>query len=320
VIIGQNDAIQKLVRAIKRSRLGLKDPNKPIGSFLFLGPTGVGKTEMAKALARYLFDTEEALIRIDMSEYMEKFTVSRLVGAPPGYVGYEEGGQLTEKVRRKPYCVILLDEIEKAHPDVFNILLQVLDDGILTDGLGRRVDFKNTIIIMTSNVGAREVKDFGSGVGFKSSATQNADKTKSLIEGALKRVFRPEFLNRVDDVVFFQPLEKEHIFQIIDLQLSKVFKRINSMGYHVKLTEKAKGYIADKGFDQQFGARPLNRAIQKYLEDPIADEILKGLTEDDTIIADFEEKSAEIKIKVKKGKVKKGKTEDEVTNKEEGGE
>jgi ATP-dependent Clp protease ATP-binding subunit ClpC len=320
VIIGQNDAIEKLVKAIKRSRLGLKDPNKPIGSFLFLGPTGVGKTEMAKALGRYLFDSEESLIRIDMSEYMEKFTVSRLVGAPPGYVGYEEGGQLTEKVRRKPYCVILLDEIEKAHPDVFNILLQVLDDGILTDGLGRRIDFKNTIIIMTSNVGAREVKEFGSGVGFKASTTQASDKSKSLIEGALKRVFRPEFLNRVDDVVFFQPLEKEHIFKIIDLQLAKVFKRINTMGFEVKLTDKAKDYIADKGFDQQFGARPLNRAIQKYLEDPIADEILKGLNEGDGIIADFDEKTSEIKIKIKKGKKSKGKAEDEVPTKEDGGE
>ena len=322
VIIGQDDAVEKLVKAIKRSRLGLKDPNKPIGSFLFLGPTGVGKTEMAKVLARYLFDRDEALIRIDMSEYMEKFTVSRLVGAPPGYVGYEEGGQLTEKVRRKPYCVILLDEIEKAHPDVFNILLQVLDDGILTDGLGRRVDFKNTIIIMTSNVGAREVKDFGQGVGFKSNSTSTAEKSNNLIEGALKRVFRPEFLNRVDDVVFFKTLEKEHIFKIIDLQLAKVFKRINTMGFEVKLTDKAKEYIADKGFDQQFGARPLNRAIQKYLEDPIADEILKGLSEGDAIVADFDEKASEIKIKIKKGKLKKGaaKAEDEVPTKEDGAE
>ncbi len=320
VIIGQDDAVEKLVKAIKRSRLGLKDPNKPIGSFLFLGPTGVGKTEMAKVLARYLFDRDEALIRIDMSEYMEKFTVSRLVGAPPGYVGYEEGGQLTEKVRRKPYCVILLDEIEKAHPDVFNILLQVLDDGILTDGLGRRVDFKNTIIIMTSNVGAREVKDFGQGVGFKSSSTSTSEKSNNLIEGALKRVFRPEFLNRVDDVVFFKSLEKEHIFKIIDLQLAKVFKRINLMGFEVKLTDKAKDYIADKGFDQQFGARPLNRAIQKYLEDPIADEILKGLSEGDSIIAEFDEKASEIKIKIKKGKKPKlAKGEDETPSKEDGG-
>ncbi|MEM1000159.1 MAG: ATP-dependent Clp protease ATP-binding subunit [Bacteroidota bacterium] len=304
-IIGQDDAIDKLVRAIKRSRLGLKDPSKPIGSFLFLGPTGVGKTELAKSLARYLFDTEDSLIRIDMSEYMEKFTVSRLVGAPPGYVGYEEGGQLTEKVRRKPYSVILLDEIEKAHPDVFNILLQVLDDGILTDGLGRRVDFKNTVIIMTSNVGAREVKDFGSGVGFRTSATNNAEKAKGIIEGALKRVFRPEFLNRVDDVVFFQMLEREHIFKIIDLQLAKVFDRIHKMGYNVTLTDPAKDFIADKGFDQQFGARPLNRAIQKYLEDPIADEILGGINEGDTILADFDEKKEQITMKTKKAKKKK---------------
>ena len=320
VIIGQDEAITKLVKSVKRSRLGLKDPNKPIGSFLFLGPTGVGKTEMAKSLARYLFDSEDSLIRIDMSEYMEKFTVSRLVGAPPGYVGYEEGGQLTEKVRRKPYCVILLDEIEKAHPDVFNILLQVLDDGILTDGLGRRIDFKNAIIIMTSNVGAREVKDFGAGVGFKTNQSSSNDKVKSLIEGALKRVFRPEFLNRVDDVVLFQPLEKEHIFKIIDLQLSKVFKRIEVMGFNVKLTTKAKEYIADKGYDKQFGARPLNRAIQKYLEDPIADEILKGLNEGDAITADFDEKAGEIKIKVKKPRKPKAKPEDEVPSKEEGGE
>jgi ATP-dependent Clp protease ATP-binding subunit ClpC len=304
VIIGQNDAVDKLVRAIKRSRLGLKDPNKPIGSFLFLGPTGVGKTEMAKALARYLFDSDESMIRIDMSEYMEKFTVSRLVGAPPGYVGYEEGGQLTEKVRRKPYCVILLDEIEKAHPDVFNILLQVLDDGILTDGLGRRVDFKNTIIIMTSNVGAREVKDFGSGVGFKTNANAGAEKAKGLIEGALKRVFRPEFLNRIDDVVFFSSLEKSHIFQIIDLALAKVFKRITTMGYEIGISDQAKEFIANKGYDQQFGARPLNRALQKYLEDPIADEILKGIEEGDKVFADFDAAKEEITIAVTKGEPK----------------
>ncbi|MCL4105809.1 UNVERIFIED_CONTAM: hypothetical protein GTU68_012447 [Idotea baltica] len=284
-IIGQDDAIEKLVKAIKRSRLGLKDPSKPIGSFLFLGPTGVGKTELAKALSRYMFDSEESLIRIDMSEYMEKFTVSRLVGAPPGYVGYEEGGQLTEKVRRKPYSVILLDEIEKAHPDVFNILLQVLDDGILTDGLGRRIDFKNTVIIMTSNVGA----------------PPSNDRIKSLIEGALKRVFRPEFLNRVDDVVFFQSLEKEHIFEIIDLQLRKVFERINNMGYGVKLTTEAKEFIADKGFDKQFGARPLQRAIQKYLEDAIADKILSGISEGDTLLANFDKDNEQILIEIEKG-------------------
>lgn len=300
-IIGQDDAIDKLVKAIKRSRLGLKDPSKPIGSFLFLGPTGVGKTELAKALSRYMFDSEDSLVRIDMSEYMEKFTVSRLVGAPPGYVGYEEGGQLTEKVRRKPYSVILLDEIEKAHPDVFNILLQVLDDGILTDGLGRRIDFKNCVIIMTSNVGAREVKDMGAGVGFKTNAAPSNERIRSLIEGALKRVFRPEFLNRVDDVVFFQSLEKEHIFEIIDLQLRKVFQRINQMGYGVKLTENAKEFIAEKGFDQQFGARPLNRAIQKYLEDPIADQILAGINEGDTLLADFDTDNEQILVEVEAG-------------------
>lgn len=301
VIIGQDDAINKLVKAIKRSRLGLKDPNKPIGSFLFLGPTGVGKTELAKSLARYMFDSDEALIRIDMSEYMEKFTVSRLVGAPPGYVGYEEGGQLTEKVRRKPYSVILLDEIEKAHPDVFNILLQVLDDGILTDGLGRRIDFKNTVIIMTSNVGAREVKDFGGGVGFASQSrkARSYDAIKNVIEGALKRVFRPEFLNRVDDVVFFTPLEREHIFKIIDLQLKSVFKRINDMGYEVELTDKAKDFIADKGYDQQFGARPLQRAIQKYLEDQIADQILSGIKEGDTLQADLDKEGENIVVGIK---------------------
>jgi ATP-dependent Clp protease ATP-binding subunit ClpC len=300
-IIGQDEPIQKLVKAIKRSRLGLKDPNKPIGSFLFLGPTGVGKTELAKALASYLFDSDEALVRIDMSEYMEKFTVSRLVGAPPGYVGYEEGGQLTEKIRRKPYCVILLDEIEKAHPDVFNILLQVLDDGILTDGLGRRVDFKNTIIIMTSNVGAREVKDYGQGVGFatQSRVAKSNDYVKNVIEGALKKVFRPEFLNRVDDAIFFGSLTKEHIFQIIDLQLEKVFKRIRNMGFAIELTAKVKDFIADKGYDQQFGARPLARAIQKYLEDPIADEILKGLKEGDVLEVDFDDAKEAVVVTVR---------------------
>lgn len=276
MVVGQDDAILKVVKAIQRNRVGLKDPRKPIGSFIFLGPTGVGKTELARSLARYLFDSEDSLIRIDMSEYMEKFTVSRLIGAPPGYVGYEEGGQLTEKVRRKPYSVILLDEIEKAHPDIYNILLQVLDDGQLTDGLGRKVDFKNTIIIMTSNIGVRQLKDFGAGVGFATqSRLQNEDEeNKAVIEKALKRTFSPEFLNRIDDVIIFNSLTKENIFSIIDISMKGVLKRIESLGYGLSLTEDAKAFLADKGYDQQFGARPLHRAIQKYLEDPLAEEIL----------------------------------------------
>ncbi|MFM8348385.1 MAG: AAA family ATPase, partial [Bacteroidota bacterium] len=266
---------------------------------------GVGKTELAKVLAHYLFDKDDALIRIDMSEYMEKFSVSRLVGAPPGYVGYEEGGQLTEKVRRKPYSVVLLDEIEKAHPDVFNILLQVLDDGILTDGLGRRVDFRNTIIIMTSNIGVRDLKDFGSGIGFASRAKQGGEDEamKSTIQTALKRAFSPEFLNRIDDVIIFNSLNREHIHKIIDITLAKVFARIETIGYHVELTDKAKDFLSDKGYDQQFGARPLNRAIQKYLEDPVAEEILKGEIETGgTIIADHDGKSENLIVKVKKAK------------------
>ncbi|MBX7240500.1 MAG: ATP-dependent Clp protease ATP-binding subunit [Bacteroidia bacterium] len=304
-VIGQDLAVSKLVKAIKRSRLGLKDPKKPIGSFIFLGQTGVGKTELAKALARYLFDSEDALIRIDMSEFMEKFTVSRLVGAPPGYVGYEEGGQLTEKVRRKPYSVILLDEIEKAHPDIFNILLQVLDDGILTDGLGRRVDFKNTIIIMTSNIGVQELKAFGSGVGFSTQAKSGLayDAMKGTLENAMRKVFRPEFLNRIDEIIIFNELEKEHIFQIIDLQLRKVFKRINEKGYAITLTEEAKNFIAEKGFDKQFGARPLQRAIQRYLEDPIADEILKGEgKEGDELFVDYDKTSDAVMVVTRKKK------------------
>lgn len=276
MVIGQDEAIGKVVKAIQRNRVGLKDPKKPIGTFIFLGPTGVGKTELARSLARYLFDSEDALIRIDMSEYMEKFTVSRLIGAPPGYVGYEEGGQLTEKVRRKPYSVILLDEIEKAHPDIYNILLQVLDDGQLTDGLGRKVDFKNTIIIMTSNIGARQLKDFGAGVGFATTARmENEDEeNKAVIEKALKRTFSPEFLNRIDDVIIFNSLTKDNIFSIIDISMKGVLKRIQNLGYGLELTEDAKTFLADKGYDQQFGARPLHRAIQKYLEDPLAEEIL----------------------------------------------
>lgn len=275
-IIGQNEAITKITKAIQRNRVGLKDPSKPIGSFIFLGPTGVGKTELAKALARYLFDSEDALVRIDMSEYMEKFSVSRLIGAPPGYVGYEEGGQLTEKVRRKPYSVVLLDEIEKAHPDVYNILLQVLDDGQLTDGLGRKVDFKNTLIIMTSNIGVRQLKDFGQGVGFATQARKEAakDHSKGVIQNALKRTFSPEFLNRIDDVVIFNSLGQEEIFKIIDITLKDLHSRLEGMGYTLSLTEDAKKFVAEKGFDPQFGARPLHRAIQKYLEDPLAEFIL----------------------------------------------
>ena len=291
-VIGQPDAIKKLVKAIQRTRVGLKDPKKPIGSFIFLGPTGVGKTEMAKVLATYLFDKEDALVRIDMSEYMEKFSVSRLVGAPPGYVGYEEGGQLTEKIRRKPYAVVLLDEIEKAHPDVFNLLLQVLDDGILTDGLGRRVDFRNTIIIMTSNIGARDLKDFGSGIGFSTkSKVDNLDEyAKTTIQNALKKAFAPEFINRLDDIIVFNSLERPAIHQIIDLMLTKLKTRLANLGFEVELTDKAKDFMAEKGYDPQYGARPLNRAIQKYLEDALAEEILKGsLAEGEYIVADFEE-------------------------------
>ena len=301
-IIGQDDAVKKLTKAIQRTRAGLKDPKKPIGSFIFLGPTGVGKTELAKELARFMFDTEDALIQIDMSEYMEKFAVSRLVGAPPGYVGYEEGGQLTEKVRRKPYAVVLLDEIEKAHPDVFNILLQVLDEGQLTDSLGRKVDFRNTIIIMTSNIGARQLKDFGQGVGFSTSAktTQADAHSRGVIENALRRAFAPEFLNRVDDVIVFNSLTKEDIFKIIDIELAGLFSRINSLGYKIELTLNAKEAIAEKGYDSQFGARPLKRAIQKYLEDPIAEEILKGeMAEGETMEIDFDKETESIKIVAK---------------------
>ena len=313
-VVGQEEAIQKLVKAIRRTRVGLKDPKKPIGTFIFLGPTGVGKTELAKVLATYLFDKEDALIRIDMSEYMEKFSVSRLVGAPPGYVGYEEGGQLTEKVRRKPYSVVLLDEIEKAHPDVFNILLQVLDDGILTDGLGRRVDFRNTILIMTSNIGVRDLKDFGAGIGFatKSKEASEDDIMKSTIQNALKKVFSPEFINRLDDLIIFNSLKREHIHQIIEISLKKLFSRINTLGYSIKLTEKGKDFIAEKGFDPQFGARPLNRALQKYLEDLVAEEILKGdLHEGDMILADHDGKSDTLQIKVKKKPKQKEQKKDE---------
>ena len=305
-VVGQEEAITKLVKAIQRTRVGLKDPKKPIGSFIFLGPTGVGKTELAKVLATYLFDKPDNLIRVDMSEYMEKFSISRLVGAPPGYVGYEEGGQLTEKVRRKPYSVILLDEIEKAHPDVFNILLQVLDEGILTDGLGRKVDFRNTIIIMTSNIGVRDLKDFGSGIGFVTGAKSgNEDEEmKSTIKKSLKKAFSPEFLNRLDDVIVFNSLKREDIHKIIDISLAELFTRVEDIGFKIELTDKAKDFISEKGYDPQYGARPLNRAIQKYLEDPVAEEILKGdLDEGGTLIADYDGKGEELKFK-KKGKKK----------------
>lgn len=304
-VIGQKEAITKLSKAIQRTRVGLKDPQKPIGSFVFLGPTGVGKTEMAKVLSTFLFDKEDALVRIDMSEYMEKFSVSRLVGAPPGYVGYEEGGQLTEKIRRKPYSVVLLDEIEKAHPDVFNLLLQVLDDGVLTDGLGRKVDFRNTIIIMTSNIGVRDLKDFGAGIGFSTQSKKDGGDQlmKSTIQNALKKTFSPEFLNRLDDVIVFNSLSKDHIHEIIDITLSKLFKRIIDLGYDIQLTKKAKNFLSDKGFDPQYGARPLNRAVQKYLEDPVAEEILKGvIQEGDTLVADWNGKDEELTVKVKKRK------------------
>jgi ATP-dependent Clp protease ATP-binding subunit ClpC len=306
-VIGQDEAVTKVVKAIQRNRVGLKDPNKPIGSFIFLGQTGVGKTQLAKVLAKELFDSEESLIRIDMSEYMEKFAISRLIGAPPGYVGYEEGGQLTEKVRRKPYSVILLDEIEKAHPDVFNMLLQILDDGHITDSLGRKIDFRNTIITMTSNIGARQLKDFGGGVGFGTSSKKDQadDHAKSIIEGALKKSFAPEFLNRIDDVIVFNALEREDIHKIIDIELDKLLTRISDLGYTLNLSEKAKDYIADKGFDKKYGARPLKRAIQKYIEDALAEEIVNSkLDEGDTIKMDLDEKANKLTIKIKKGKKK----------------
>ncbi|MEP6951780.1 MAG: ATP-dependent Clp protease ATP-binding subunit [Ginsengibacter sp.] len=306
-VVGQDEAIGKVVKAIQRNRVGLKDPRKPIGTFIFLGPTGVGKTELARALARYMFDSDDALIRIDMSEYMEKFTVSRLIGAPPGYVGYEEGGQLTEKVRRKPYSVILLDEIEKAHPDIYNILLQVLDDGQLTDGLGRRIDFKNTMIIMTSNIGARQLKDFGDGVGFTtaSRAKNSEENNKAVIEKALKRTFSPEFLNRIDDVVIFNQLTEENIFSIIDILMKGVTRRLHNLGLELELTEDAKKFISEKGYDSQFGARPLHRAIQKYLEDPLAEEILNmSIKNGDILLAGLDKENSKITFEIKGGVIK----------------
>lgn len=311
-VIGQDEAIGKVVKSIQRNRAGLKDPNKPIGTFVFLGPTGVGKTQMAKVLAEYLFESVDNLIRIDMSEYMEKFSVSRLVGAPPGYVGYEEGGQLTEKVRRKPYAVVLLDEIEKAHPDVFNILLQVLDEGQLTDSLGRRVDFRNTIVIMTSNIGTREISNFGQGVGFATKARQDTvnEHTKGVIQKALKRAFAPEFLNRIDDVVLFNTLSREDIYKIIDIELRGLYNRVKNLGFEISLSDEAKDYVLDKGYDIQYGARPLKRAIQKYLEDPMAETIIKSsLVEGDAMLVDYDKEKEEITvlIKKKKGALPKGK-------------
>jgi ATP-dependent Clp protease ATP-binding subunit ClpC len=304
-VIGQEEAIAKIVKAIQRNRAGLKDPNRPIGSFIFLGPTGVGKTQLAKVLATYLFDTLDSLIRIDMSEYMEKFSVSRIVGAPPGYVGYEEGGQLTEKVRRKPYSVVLLDEIEKAHPDVFHLLLQVLDEGRLTDSLGRNIDFKNTIIIMTSNIGTRQLKDFGQGVGFtvnKSPESEN-ENAKYVIQKALKKAFAPEFLNRIDDVVMFNQLDKKQIHKIIDIEIKDLYKRVESLNYKLKISSAAKDFIADKGYDPQFGARPLKRAIQKYLEDEMAEIIIKAsITEGDTISVGFDKKNEKLQMRILTGK------------------
>ncbi len=300
-IVGQDEAIEKIVKAIQRNRAGLKDPNKPIGSFIFLGPTGVGKTQLAKILARHLFDSNDALVRVDMSEYMEKFSVSRLVGAPPGYVGYEEGGQLTEKIRRKPYAVVLLDEIEKAHPDVFHLLLQVLDEGRLTDSLGRHIDFKNTIIIMTSNIGSRQLKDFGRGVGFSSekSFEDENEHAKFIIQKALKKAFAPEFLNRIDDVVMFNTLNEKHIEKIIDIELKGLYERIEKIGYKLRISPAAKKFIAHKGYDPQFGARPLQRAIQKYLEDEMAETVIKAsLSEGGTISVGYDKKKDKITIRV----------------------
>ena len=318
-VIGQENAIKKVVKAIQRNRVGLKDPKKPIGTFIFLGPTGVGKTELARVLARQMFNSDDSLIRVDMSEYMEKFSVSRLIGAPPGYVGYEEGGQLTEKVRRKPYSVILLDEIEKAHPDIFNLLLQVFDDGQLTDGMGRKIDFKNTLIIMTSNIGVRQLKDFGSGVGFATSAktSKTEDNNKSVIEKALKRTFAPEFLNRIDDVVIFNSLKPEDIHVIIDIVLEGVVKRLNDLGFELELSKAAKSFIADKGYDEQYGARPLHRALQKYLEDPLAEEILnQNIQEGDTLKADLDKDKEKLVFSRKKGKKRKDTDTEESSTKD----
>jgi len=295
-VVGQDEAVNKIVKAIQRNRIGLKDPNRPIGSFMFLGPTGVGKTHLAKKIAEQLFDSADALIRIDMSEYMEKFNVSRLVGAPPGYVGYEEGGLLSEKVRRKPYSVVLLDEIEKAHPDVYNILLQVMDEGHLTDSMGRKIDFKNTILIMTSNVGTRQLKDFGGGIGFNKQSAANREYSRSVLQKALNKTFSPEFLNRVDDIITFDQLDKSSIEKIIDIELKGFYKRMAELGYTIELTQEAKDFLADKGYDVQFGARPLKRAIQNYVEDEIAELILSGAAKEGSTIS-FEVDKEKDKLK-----------------------
>ena len=301
-LIGQKNAIEKIVKAIQRNRSGLKAPDRPIGSFIFLGQTGVGKTQLAKILASEIFESDESLIRIDMSEFMEKFAVSRLIGAPPGYVGYEEGGQLTEKVRRRPYSVILLDEVEKAHPDIFNMLLQVLDDGYLTDSLGRKINFQNTIIIMTSNLGARQLKDFGTGVGFetKSKKEQTNDIEKSIIQKELKKTFTPEFLNRIDEVIIFNNLEKKDIREIVDIELAKVIKRVNDIGYKLEVKSNAKDFLTEKGYDKKYGARPLNRAIQKYIEDLIAENVVSNNIKDGDIIEiDWIKKQDSLSLKIK---------------------
>ncbi len=311
-VIGQDIAIDKITKAIKRNRVGIKNQNKPIGSFMFLGPTGVGKTHLAKMLAESIFGSSDSLIRVDMSEFMEKHTVSKLIGAPPGYVGYEEGGQLTEKIRRKPFSVILLDEVEKAHPDVFNILLQVFDDGHLSDGLGRKIDFKNCLIIMTSNVGARKLQEFGTGVGFgtKAKADTQDEAAEGVIQDSLKKAFSPEFLNRIDDVIVFKSLDKEDIKKIVNIPLVEVVNRVKEMGYVLKIEDSLKEYLVEKGYDEKYGARPLNRAIQKYIEDPISEKVLEGeLTTDDTITISYDSKVEDIKISIKKSKASKKKKE-----------
>jgi ATP-dependent Clp protease ATP-binding subunit ClpC len=319
-VVGQDKAIEKLTKTIQRTRAGFKEPNRPIGSFIFLGPTGVGKTELGKTLSEFLFDTDDALIRVDMSEYMEKFAVSRLVGAPPGYVGYEEGGLLTEKVRRKPYSVILFDEVEKAHPDVFNLLLQALDEGYMTDSGGRKIDFRNTVIIMTSNIGSRQLKDFGTGVGFGTQTkSDNIQRdSKMVVETQLKKFFSPEFLNRIDDIIVFESLSKENIVLILDIRMKRMLKRIEDLGYEIQITDKAKGFLADKGFDADFGARPLQRALQKYLEEPLAEKVLQGtLKEGDKLKVDFKEGSEALEIKATKPKALKGAKNDSENDSEE---